>query len=158
MLVCFAREQEEGTSAVGGSTAAQGGAATTPCPPPSPPEAKPGSDVGRGDDKSSLIAEGQLVEDFLGRTASQLTFQGLTQLYETVRENELCVFFRNNHFSTLFKYEGRLYLLVTDQGYLHEDRVVWERLDEVRHHQQQQEGRHRLKGRPEGLTASPDSC
>ena len=28
--------------------------------------------------------------------------------------------FRNNHFSTLFKFDDALYLLVTDQGYLHE--------------------------------------
>ena len=30
------------------------------------------------------------------------------------------VFFRNNHFSTLFRFEGALYSLVTDLGYLHE--------------------------------------
>jgi hypothetical protein len=37
-----------------------------------------------------------------------------------VRERELVVFFRNNHFSTVFKLHGALFLLVTDQGYLHE--------------------------------------
>lgn len=39
-----------------------------------------------------------------------------------VRERQLCVFFRNNHFSTMFKYEGKLYLLITDLGYARESR------------------------------------
>jgi hypothetical protein len=39
--------------------------------------------------------------------------------------------FRNNHFNTLFKFEGGVYLLVTDQGYECESDIVWERLDSV---------------------------
>jgi hypothetical protein len=38
---------------------------------------------------------------------------------------------RNNHFNALFKYEGSVYLLVTDQGYEAEPDIVWERLDSV---------------------------
>jgi hypothetical protein len=38
---------------------------------------------------------------------------------------------RNNHFNALFKYEGAVYLLVTDQGYEAEPDIVWERLDSV---------------------------
>lgn len=42
------------------------------------------------------------------------------------------VFFRNNHFNSLFKHEdGALYLLVTDQGYLREGGVIWERLSGI---------------------------
>ncbi len=39
----------------------------------------------------------------------------------------LAVFFRNNHFSVLFKHSGtgELYLLVTDQGYLTEGEGGW---------------------------------
>lgn len=48
-----------------------------------------------------------------------------------MKEKGLAVFFRNNHFSVISKNSGRLYLLVTDQGYLHQSQVVWERLDEV---------------------------
>ena len=48
-----------------------------------------------------------------------------------VNENELAVFFRNNHFSTLTKHGGTLFLLATDIGYLHEADLVWERLDQV---------------------------
>jgi hypothetical protein len=34
-----------------------------------------------------------------------------------VSEGELCVFFRNNHFCTMCRYDGELYLLVTDVGF-----------------------------------------
>ncbi|CAG0880296.1 unnamed protein product [Cyprideis torosa] len=44
---------------------------------------------------------------------------------------ELAVLFRNNHFSTIYKYQGRLYILVTDQGFLREPKVVWETLCSV---------------------------
>ena len=37
-----------------------------------------------------------------------------------LKPRQLAVLFRNNHFSTLFKFDDALYLLVTDQGYLHE--------------------------------------
>mmetsp|Transcript_26947 Transcript_26947/g.39917 ORF Transcript_26947/g.39917 Transcript_26947/m.39917 type:complete len:277 (+) Transcript_26947:819-1649(+) len=43
----------------------------------------------------------------------------------------LCTFFRNNHFNTMLKRDGKLYLLVTDLGYIHEPSVVWELLDEI---------------------------
>lgn len=63
-------------------------------------------------------------------TASQLSFQGLMDLHKSLRDNQLCVFFRNNHFSTLFKYKDVLYNLITDAGYKYEP-VVWEKLDMV---------------------------
>jgi hypothetical protein len=77
-------------------------------------------------------AEGQVVDEFLHvTTASQLTYHGLQQLHETMREREQAVFFRNNHFSVIFKNNGRLFLLVTDLGYKNEPDFVWERLCEV---------------------------
>jgi hypothetical protein len=42
----------------------------------------------------------------------------------------LGVFFRNNHFGTIFKIESSLYVLATDIGFAGKG-VVWERLDEV---------------------------
>ncbi|NXW54366.1 MINY1 hydrolase, partial [Eurystomus gularis] len=80
---------------------------------------------------SSLVSEGLVAEQFLESTASQLTYHGLCELTATVREGELSVFFRNNHFSTMIKHKGHLYLLVTDQGFLQEERVVWESLHTV---------------------------
>ena len=75
-----------------------------------------------------MLSEGLAIEDFLGRTASQLTYHGLCELNNTVQDEELCVFFRNNHFSTIYKHKGELFLLVTDQGFLTEPAVIWETL------------------------------
>lgn len=80
---------------------------------------------------TAILEDGPVLEEFLNSTASQLTYYGLVKLHEGVRERQLCVFFRNNHFSTLFKYDGALYLLVTDAGYLDEPNVVWERLNDI---------------------------
>ncbi|NXI31858.1 MINY1 hydrolase, partial [Sterrhoptilus dennistouni] len=80
---------------------------------------------------SSLVSEGLVAEQFLESTASQLTFHGLCELTAQAREGELGVFFRNNHFSTMIKHKGHLYLLVTDQGFLQEEAVVWESLHSV---------------------------
>jgi hypothetical protein len=71
------------------------------------------------------------LEDFLDSTRTQLSYHGLAELHSFVRENELCVFFRNNHFSTMFKHQGSLYLLLTDVGYEHRPGYVWERLTEI---------------------------
>ncbi|KAA0042808.1 hypothetical protein IC582_022308 [Cucumis melo] len=75
--------------------------------------------------------QGELIRNFLKNNASQLTFYGLFCLQEGLKERELCVFFRNNHFSTMFKLDGQLYLLATDQGYIHQPDLVWEKLNEV---------------------------
>ncbi|XP_029702109.1 ubiquitin carboxyl-terminal hydrolase MINDY-2 isoform X2 [Takifugu rubripes] len=82
-------------------------------------------------DNSELAGEGIMAEQFLNSTATQLTYHGLCELTSTVQEGELCVFFRNNHFSTMIKFKGQLYLLVTDQGFLTEEKVVWESLHNV---------------------------
>eukprot|EP00301_Raphidiophrys_heterophryoidea_P026770 c9314_g1_i1.p1 GENE.c9314_g1_i1~~c9314_g1_i1.p1 ORF type:complete len:256 (+),score=80.00 c9314_g1_i1:22-768(+) len=72
-----------------------------------------------------------LLQEFLDESASQLTYHGLAQLHEAIRDGQLAVLFRNNHFSTIFKFQGKIHVLVTDQGYMHESRVVWERLCQV---------------------------
>ncbi|XP_057523560.1 uncharacterized protein LOC130803471 isoform X1 [Amaranthus tricolor] len=77
------------------------------------------------------LREGELINNFLKSNASQLTFYGLFSLQEGLKERELCVFFRNNHFSTMFKLDGELYLLATDQGYITQPDLVWEKLNEV---------------------------
>ncbi|CAK8539403.1 unnamed protein product [Lathyrus sativus] len=75
--------------------------------------------------------QGEHAKNFLRNNASQLTFYGLFCLQDGLKERELCVFFRNNHFSTMFKLEGELYLLATDQGYINQPDLVWEKLNEV---------------------------
>ncbi|XP_058016214.1 ubiquitin carboxyl-terminal hydrolase MINDY-1 isoform X1 [Ahaetulla prasina] len=79
----------------------------------------------------NLVTEGLIAEQFLESTASQLTYHGLCELTSTVKEGELSVFFRNNHFSAMIKHKSHLYLLVTDQGFLNEDQVTWESLHNV---------------------------
>lgn len=44
-----------------------------------------------------------IVEEFLERTASQLTQHGLDELRSKIKDNEIGVLFRNNHFLTLLK-------------------------------------------------------
>lgn len=82
-------------------------------------------------DKERVMHEGLVATEWLQRSAAQLTYHGLVQLHDKLGEGELCVFFRNNHFSTLVKVAGELYLLATDLGYLHEPDVVWERLNQI---------------------------
>jgi len=71
-----------------------------------------------------------LIKDFFDRTASQISYEGLLALHETVRERQLAVFFRNSHFNTMLKYEGKLYLLCTDIAFA-TSHLCWERFDEV---------------------------
>uniref|UniRef100_UPI00358F1AA8 ubiquitin carboxyl-terminal hydrolase MINDY-1-like isoform X2 n=1 Tax=Myxine glutinosa TaxID=7769 RepID=UPI00358F1AA8 len=80
---------------------------------------------------SEEVTTGIIAEQFLDNTATQLTYHGLCEVNKNIKEGELCVFFRNNHFSTIYKHKGQLYLLVTDQGFLREDKVVWESLQNV---------------------------
>ncbi|XP_024426139.2 ubiquitin carboxyl-terminal hydrolase MINDY-1 [Desmodus rotundus] len=80
---------------------------------------------------TNLVTEGLIAEQFLETTAAQLTYHGLCELTTAAKEGELSVFFRNNHFSTMTKHKSHLYLLVTDQGFLQEEQVVWESLHNV---------------------------
>lgn len=78
-----------------------------------------------------LAKDGHVVDIFLKETGHQLTRYGLEKLHDHVNEGDLCVFFRNNHFSTMTKYEAQLFLLVTDLGYANVNDVVWEKLDAI---------------------------
>lgn len=55
--------------------------------------------------RTSSLVTGIVAEQFLNSTATQLTYHGLCELTSTVQEGELCVFFRNNHFSTMIKFK-----------------------------------------------------
>ena len=81
--------------------------------------------------QNDIAARGSVVQQFLDESSHQLTYAGLTKLHSHVKEGHLCVFFRNNHFATLTKHEGILYLLVTDLGYSGVNEVVWEKLDDI---------------------------
>lgn len=79
-------------------------------------------------DKFGNEANRRAVKHWLDSHSTQLTPYGLSELRKNLNDQELAVFFRNNHFSTIFKKDRSLYILVTDQGYLSESSVVWESL------------------------------
>ena len=81
--------------------------------------------------EQNLMKEGAIFEKFLEATAPQFTYPGMLSLYSTMHDRQFAVFFRNNHFSTLFFYNGQLFMLVTDLGYRHESAVMWEVLDSI---------------------------
>mmetsp|Transcript_7422 Transcript_7422/g.8170 ORF Transcript_7422/g.8170 Transcript_7422/m.8170 type:complete len:428 (+) Transcript_7422:135-1418(+) len=83
------------------------------------------------DELSNKAIRGTVVRNFLDRSAHQLTYYGLTTLHEYVKEGDMVIFFRNNHYNTLTKYKETLYLLVTDLGYASVQSVIWEKLDVI---------------------------
>lgn len=46
-----------------------------------------------------------VAEQFLESSASQLTYHGLCELCTQLKEDELAVLFRNNHFNTLYRHK-----------------------------------------------------
>jgi len=70
-----------------------------------------------------------LARNFLQETSSQITAHGLFRLHEVITEGEICVLFRNNHFATITKNKGKIYLLVTDRGLVNDTRrCYWQSL------------------------------
>lgn len=80
---------------------------------------------------TEVYHHGQVIGHFLSSTSTQLTYTGLMELHNHVKEGSMCVFFRNNHFATMTKHGGILYLLVTDLGYANVPEVMWEKLDDI---------------------------
>uniref|UniRef100_A0A0D9XK98 MINDY deubiquitinase domain-containing protein n=1 Tax=Leersia perrieri TaxID=77586 RepID=A0A0D9XK98_9ORYZ len=72
---------------------------------------------------ANLDQEYELIRKFLKDTCSQLTHHGLTTLQETIADGQLSIFFRNNHFSVVYKHNGRLYHLLTDEGFLTSNKI-----------------------------------
>lgn len=65
------------------------------------------------------------IQQWLDRHSTQLTAYGLKVIDEKMEPDSLAVFFRNNHFLTLYKaHDHDLYLLVTDSSLL--GRCVWQ--------------------------------
>eukprot|EP01137_Pigoraptor_chileana_P002676 Opistho-2@2367 len=93
------------------------------------------TDKGKGaedpaNDADRILQEGIIAEAFLEQSASQLTYHGIAELASSLRPNQPCVLFRNNHFSTLLKHRDELMILATDQGFLHSP-AVWETVANV---------------------------
>ncbi|PRP83502.1 hypothetical protein PROFUN_04376 [Planoprotostelium fungivorum] len=80
--------------------------------------------------RSKVMVEASVIESFFSSSPTQLTYHGLYELHKNLSEGSLSVFFRGNHFSTLIKHKGCLYVLVTDAGFRNES-VVWEKLEDI---------------------------
>lgn len=65
--------------------------------------------------------------DFMDENPSQLTSYGIRYIEEILVPGSVCVFFRNNHFATLYKQptSGRLFSLVTDRELCGRNGIVW---------------------------------
>lgn len=87
------------------------------------------TDMSSDDEEKVRVA--LLTRQFLEESALQLTFHGLCELNEKMRDGELAIMFRNNHFSTLYKQKGELFELMSDQGFLKESSVVWQTLSTI---------------------------
>jgi len=84
--------------------------------------------------EKTMIEDATVVRRFLDNTKSQLTYHGLFHLATTLAPGSLVALFRSSHLSVLYKSEGdepALYTLVTDQVFLKEPSVVWERLEDI---------------------------
>ncbi|XP_064384626.1 ubiquitin carboxyl-terminal hydrolase MINDY-1-like isoform X2 [Halichondria panicea] len=77
------------------------------------------------------IQNALICEEFLEINSSQLTHHGLCELNRVIKEGDMCVFFRNNHFNTIFKRQGQLLLLVTDSGFVNELGHVWKTVTDI---------------------------
>lgn len=83
----------------------------------------------------NTILSALIIRSFLEGTSSQLTYYGLFALASRMKPASLVALFRNSHLSVLYKSpnpdDSALYTLATDQVFLHEPSVVWERLEDV---------------------------
>jgi hypothetical protein len=85
-------------------------------------------------EEEQKMADIRAIQNFVDvENATQLSPFGLTQLTTQLAPGSVSIFFRNDHFSTLYKHpqSHQLYTLVTDAGYSHHAEVVWESLVDV---------------------------
>ncbi|KAH9918906.1 uncharacterized protein BXZ73DRAFT_52668 [Epithele typhae] len=88
-------------------------------------------------EEQQKVEDALLVRHFLDNARSQLTYHGLFTLATALEPHALVALFRSSHLAVLYKapagdaHGGGLYTLVTDQVFLHEPSVVWERLEDV---------------------------
>ncbi|KAF9262384.1 hypothetical protein L218DRAFT_867410 [Marasmius fiardii PR-910] len=86
------------------------------------------------DEEREKVEDAIVVRQFIDNTKSQMTYHGLFNLATVVKPGSLVALYRNLHLSVLYKRPGpdeSLYTLVTDQVFLHEPSIVWERLEDV---------------------------
>ncbi|KAJ2082626.1 hypothetical protein H4R24_001456 [Coemansia sp. RSA 988] len=84
------------------------------------------------DTQQQTVYRAIALNEWLTATATQLTPCGLQLLTNRLPVGRLCMLFRNNHFSTIFKRTSdTLLLLCTDDVVAGDPRIVWESLCDV---------------------------
>ncbi|KAF8626952.1 hypothetical protein AX15_004619 [Amanita polypyramis BW_CC] len=90
------------------------------------------------EEQRNKIEKAVTIRRFLDITWSQFTYHGLFALSAVLEPGSLVALFRSSHLSVLYKSTAEvdsngpaLYTLVTDQAFLNEPSVIWERLDDV---------------------------
>lgn len=90
------------------------------------------SDVVLTPSEHQLVQDAATVNEFISRTATQLTTHGLETLRHQLPEMKPAILFRNDHFSTILRRPGgQLVALVTDMGFASHEEVVWEVIADV---------------------------
>ncbi|KAJ6007338.1 hypothetical protein N7540_011314 [Penicillium herquei] len=85
-------------------------------------------------DEEHRMADIQTIQYFVDiENKTQLSPFGLTQLSSKLAPGSVSIFFRNDHFSTLYKHpqSHQLFTLITDAGYANHAEVVWESVVDV---------------------------
>ncbi|OMJ16279.1 Protein FAM63B [Smittium culicis] len=78
------------------------------------------------------VAKAVQVNDFLNSSSTQVTYYGLNLLMEALPNDHFAVFFRNNHFNTLYKRGYKeLFVLCTDESLANDERICWETLNDI---------------------------
>merc|ERR1712129_625702 len=81
---------------------------------------------------AKIEQEKSTIRSFLSDYQQQLTTHGLFRMHEVMNENEIAIFFRNNHFSAIYKRNGQIWELVTDEGIVDADpRITWQSLSQL---------------------------
>jgi hypothetical protein len=86
------------------------------------------------DDASpEVLSTQRRIRKWLDSNKTQLTRNGLDRLNMDLYQEEFIVFFRNNHFSTLFKKaDSELYLLITDASFTSKSgQIIWQSLNSI---------------------------
>lgn len=84
-----------------------------------------GQDTEKEENKQ-ILQEAEIVQAFLQESLTQLTDEGLVHIRSILEDGDLAILFRNDHFSTITKYNNKLYALVTDLGFKSCRDIVWE--------------------------------
>lgn len=68
------------------------------------------------------------VDTFLANNRTEITPTGCQLLIDSLDDNQIFLFFRNDHFNTCIKHANSIYSLVTDIGYSSQPDIVWQPL------------------------------